>query len=444
MDNNLFTVTIESIDVEGKGIARIDGKTVFINDVLPNEVVTIEIVKRKPTFDKGRLVEILQKSPERVTPECPNFGLCGGCSLQHIEFEAQVRNKQKVLLDNLKHIGKVNTEAVLPPLLGKPFRYRHRARMSIRHVAKKGGVLVGFHEKGSSFVADMQECLNLPKHISDLIPILRNTMGQLSIYNKVPQVEVAVGDNVSVLLFRVMEPLSDNDEVIIKNFADTYSTAEYPLQIWLQPKGPDSCYPFYPLDAPKLSYSLPKFNLDMPYYPTEFTQVNPTLNQEMVALAMDLLDPKPDEAIADFFCGIGNFTLPIAISAKSVLGVEGSQQLVARALENAVHNKLENKTTYKMANLFKIDQQWLQDLGKMDKWLIDPPRDGAAELIQSITPEIAPNRIVYVSCNPATLARDAATLVNIHNYRLTQAGVMNMFPQTSHVESIAVFEKGQI
>ncbi|MDQ5921954.1 MAG: rRNA (uracil1939-C5)-methyltransferase [Pseudomonadota bacterium] len=458
-NNNIHTVTIESIDLEGKGVTHIEGKTVFIDGALPDEVARIEIYKKKPNFDKARLIELITPSPHRITPECPNFGVCGGCSMQHLDFESQIHNKQKALLDNLKYIGQVTPLSVIPPLLGKPFAYRHRARLSVRHVAKKGGVLVGFHEKSSSFVADMNQCLILPNPISNLIPTLKTVIGKLSIYNKIPQIEVAVGDKVNVLVFRIMESLTSADELILQSFVDEHNAImNNPLQLWLQPKGPDTCYPFYPLNAPKLDYILPQFDIEMPYLPTEFTQVNPTINAEMINLAISHLNPQSNEVIADFFCGIGNFTLPIAKYAKSVIGIEGSEQLVKRAQENAKHNNLENKTNYLAVNLFKIDSNWLNTLNKMatipeisktvslvankiDKWLIDPPRDGAAELISAITPDTAPSKIVYISCNPATLARDASVLVNVHGYTLTDAGVMNMFPHTSHVESIAVFEK---
>ena len=436
---NLHQVTIEGIDLDGKGIARIDGKTVFVDGVLPTEVVNIEIYKRREKFDKARALEIITKSTERVDPLCPNFGICGGCSLQHIDIEAQVKYKQQVLIDNLKHIGRVSTNEILPAMNSTSWGYRHRARMSSRYVAKKGGVLVGFHEKGSSFVANMSECKILPENVSDLIPELRILVDKLSIKDRVPQIEVAVGDKVTALVFRIMDPLNLDDEILLKEFADIHHNI--PLQIWLQPKGPDTCYPFYPLDVAKLSYSITKFNLEMPYYPSEFTQVNPEMNNRMVELAINLLNPQENEKIADFFCGIGNFTLPIAKFASSVVGIEGSSQLVKRAMENAIHNQLDHKVSYLVSNLFKVDENSLKELGKFDKWLIDPPRDGAYELIKAITPEIAPTKIVYVSCNPATLARDADILVNTHGYTLDKAGVMNMFPHTSHIESIAIFEK---
>jgi 23S rRNA (uracil1939-C5)-methyltransferase len=439
MENKIKQVRVESIDIAGNGIAHIEGKAIFIHDVLPDELVEIEIYQDKKNFARANLVKVIEKSNLRVEPVCPHYGVCGGCSLQHLDYAAQIESKQKVLIDNLKHIGKTTAENILSPISGSAVGYRNKARLSSRFVSKKNSVLVGFHEKASSFVAEMQQCTNLPLHISNLIMPLRQMIAKLSIYNKLPQVEVAVGNNVSVLVLRNMEALTSDDEQIIKTFVDNLAI-NVPIQIWLQPKGPDSCYPFYPLNMPQLSYSLPNFKIEMPFLPTEFTQVNPEINQKMVDLAIELLDPGINDTVADFFCGIGNFTLPIATKAKKVIGIEGSSQLVKRALSNAEHNNLSHKTSYSVANLFKINTQWLDNLGKIDKWLIDPPRDGAIELIKAITPANAPKRIVYVSCNPATLARDSAILVNVHNYKLKHAGVMNMFPHTSHVESIAVFD----
>ena len=436
-----YTVTIESVDYEGKGIARIEGKTVFVYGALAGEEVLIEIVKRKPSFDKAKLVEIIQASPKRVTPECPNYGVCGGCSMQHVSFDEQIRIKQQVLTDNLQHLGNVVAEEIMSPLAGVPWGYRHRARLSARYVAKKGGALVGFREKGAPYVLDMHECLILPPHVSALITPLRELVSAVSIRDKIPQIEVAVGTQVTILVIRNMEALNPEDEQLIRQFIEQYSSLENPLQIWLQPKGPETCYPFYPVDAPKLSYTIQRFSLDMPYNPSEFTRVNPYINEEMLALSMELLAPQTHEVIADFFCGIGNFTLPIARLAKQVVGIEGADALVKRAKQNAIHNGLGDKVAYQVCNLFTIDDVWLQKLGHFDKWLIDPPRDGAFELVKSITPQTAPKRIVYVSCNPATLARDAGVLVHTHGYRLLKAGVMNMFPHTSHVESIALFER---
>ena len=435
-----FQVIIESVDFEGKGIARIDGKTIFVDGALAGEEVVIEIIKRRASFDKAKLIEIIKASPARVTPECPNYGICGGCSMQHISFEEQIRVKQKVLIDNLAHIGKVEAEEILAPLKGVSWGYRHRGRLSARYVMKKGGALVGFREKNGPYVADMHECRVLPPHVSALIDPLRDLVSALSIRDRVPQIEIAVGLAVTILVVRNMDVLNSADEELVKDFVNKYTIADNVLQVWLQPKGPETCYPFYPVSAPTLSYEIQKFNINMPYYPSEFTQVNPYINEQMVGLALDLLNPQADEVIADFFCGIGNFTLPIARHAKQVVGIEGADALVKRALQNATYNSLADKVAYQVCNLFKIDEKWVQELGHFDKWLIDPPRDGAAELCDSITPEIAPRLIVYVSCNPATLARDASILVNKHGYKLRKAGVMNMFPHTSHVESIALFE----
>lgn len=439
--NQRIQVTIESIDAEGKGIARLNGKTIFVEGALPQETVTIEIYKKRANFDLAKIIEINVPSENRVKPKCEYFGICGGCSLQHIDFNQQVLTKQKVLLDNLKHIGKVEAQKILPPLIGSPWAYRQRARLSARYVFKKGGILIGFREKASPYVVDMNSCLILPQHISDLIPKLRILLAELSIKEQIPQIEVSVSETVSVLLLRIMAPLSITDQELIRKFVDQSSSQESILQIWLQPAGLDSCEPFYPQEVPQLAYSLNDFAINMPFYPTEFTQVNAEINTKMVKQAVSLLDIQESDRIIDFFCGIGNFTLPIATLAKNTIGIEASEQLIKRASQNAKHNRLDHKVNFIAQNLFKIDTHWLLKLGKFDKWLLDPPRDGAYELVKSITPEIMPERIIYVSCNPSTLARDAEILTVTHGYTLTHAGVMNMFPHTSHIESIAVFTK---
>ncbi len=427
---------IESLDFEGHGVAHIDGKTIFIDGALPFETVEYSTYRKKPNFENAQAMAILKESFVRTTPRCPHFGVCGGCSMQHMEFTAQVAAKQRVLEENLKRIGNVNTETLLPAIYGPAWGYRNRARLSARYVAKKGTVLVGFHEKRSSFVADMGECHVLPPRISAQLPALRELVMQLSIRERMPQIELAAGDNVDVLVFRNMDAITEADEALFKTYAD-----QWKVQIWLQPKGPDTAFPLYPLDAPALTYSLPEYGVVMPFKPTEFTQVNPHINRVMVERAMKLLDPQPGERIADMFCGLGNFTLPIARSGAWVLGMEGSQQLVDRALENAQKNGLAERTAFQVANLFEMTEQWLAQLGQFDKMLIDPPRDGAMELVKSISEANGPKRIVYVSCNPATLARDASVLVNQKGYTLKAAGVVNMFPHTAHVESMAWFEK---
>jgi 23S rRNA (uracil1939-C5)-methyltransferase len=429
-------VTVESLDQEGRGVAHAEGKVIFIDGAITGERVTYAPYRKKTSYENAQLIDILKTSFMRVSPKCPHFGTCGGCSMQHLDPAAQVAAKQRILEDNLQRIGKVTPETLLPPIHGLPWGYRQRARLSARYVLKKSKMLVGFHEKRSSYVADMSSCEILPPKISALIPKLAALLEDLSIRDRLPQIEVACGDQVDVLVLRIMEPLTAADEAALRAFADAHA-----VQFWLQLKGPDTAYAFYPLDAPALTYTLPEFRIEMPFAPTEFTQVNHQLNRVMVHRAIRLLDPQPGERIADFFCGLGNFTLPIARSDAQVLGIEGSPALVKRAQQNAAHNGLSANTQFAAMNLFEMNEALLAEHGAFDKWLIDPPRDGAVELIKAITPEIAPKRIVYVSCNPATLARDAAVLVQLHGYALKSAGVMNMFPQTSHVESIAVFER---
>jgi 23S rRNA (uracil1939-C5)-methyltransferase len=435
-DNPINHATIESLDQEGRGVAHVDGKTIFIDGALPNERVTYQSQRIKPSYEVANVIEVLQASSDRVTPKCPHYGLCGGCKLQHMDATAQVTAKQQMLEADLQHIGKVKAETMLPPLFGPTWGYRHKARLSVKYVQKKERVLVGFNEKGTRFVADMNSCEVLVPEVSALIAPLQSMIFELSIRDKLPQIELAVGeDSVIVLILRIMDVLSENDETLLKAFADHHK-----VQIWTQTKGPDTIKPFWPLKSAQLQYSLPEFDLTYPFKPNEFTQVNPQINQQMVSRAMQLLAPKAGEKIADFFCGIGNFTLPIARSGASVLGLEGLSNLVDRANESATLNKISN-AKFGVADLFKMTEDSLAELGKFDKWLIDPPRDGAHELVKSINENTAPDTIVYVSCNPATLARDAGVLVNEKGYTLVSAGVINMFPHTAHVESIACFVK---
>ena len=429
------SVIVESLDQEGRGVARTEGKVIFIEGALTGEVVSYSSYRKKPSFELAQVTQIHKSSALRVQPKCAHFGVCGGCSMQHLDARAQVAVKQRILEDSLWHIGKVRAETILRPIYGQAWGYRERARLSVRHVIKKGKTLVGFHEKRSSFVADMQHCEILVPKIARLLPLLAELVSGLSIRDRVPQIEVAVGEHVDVLVLRVMDTPSNEDEAALRAFADKHG-----IQFWLQTKGYDTIAPFHPLDAPPLTYSLPEFGITMPFAPSEFTQVNSALNRVMISRAMRLLDPQPGERIADFFCGLGNFTLPIARSGAQVLGIEGSEALVARAKQNAELNGLAGNAKFAAMNLFAITAETFFSLGRFDKLLIDPPRDGALELVKSLGGENAPHRIVYVSCNPGTLARDAAELVQ-RGYVLKAAGVMNMFPHTSHVESIAVFEK---
>jgi 23S rRNA (uracil1939-C5)-methyltransferase len=428
-------IIIESLDHEGRGVARQDGKTLFVEGALPGERVTFSSYRRKPNYELATAGRIIKPSSLRIEPRCRHFGICGGCSMQHLDAPGQAAAKQRVLEDAFWHIGRLRPETVYPAIQGSAWAYRSRARLSVRLVPKKGGVLVGFHEKRSSYIADMDSCEVLPSAVSKLLPLLRGLVGALSVADQLPQIEVAVGDAVTVLVLRILQPLTPSDEAQLRRFAE-----EHGIQFWLQPGGPDSAHPFHPAEAPALGYALPDFDLQLRFRPNEFTQVNQGINRMLLRRAMHLLQPRPGERIGDLFCGLGNFTLPIARSGAYAFGVEGSQALVRRAEENAALNGLSGLVGFSVANLFEAKPELLAGWGRLDKWLIDPPREGAIELVKAIG-EDGPQSIVYVSCSPATLARDAAVLVHEKGYRLRGAGIANMFPQTSHVESIALFEK---
>jgi len=468
---------VESLDIDAQGIAhKADRKVVFIEGALPSEQVTANIYRNKNSFEKAVVTAIHRESSQRVRPACPHFGLhtgaCGGCKMQHLHAGAQVAVKQRVLEDNLRHIGKLKADGLLRPIEGPAWGYRYRARLSVRYVRKKETVLVGFHERKSSYVADMSECHVLPRHVSDMLVPLRELVGSLDAKETVPQIELACGDEVTALVMRHLEPLSNGDVARLRAFA----AARPGLQWWLQSGGPDTVKlldsPTGSGQAQNLSYSLPEFGITMPFKPTDFTQVNPQINQVLVSRALRLLAVQPDERVIDWFCGLGNFTLPLATRAREVLGIEGSEVLVARSRENFEKNQAASRTRAALAptrfvarNLFEMTPAMLVKDGAADKWLVDPPREGAFELFKSlaalqeqITSGIPcddgehqqslsldgwtpPRRIVYVSCNPATLARDAGVLVRDGAWRCTAAGVVNMFPHTAHVESIAVFER---
>ena len=433
------TVVITALDQEGRGIARIDGKAVFVEGALIGERVAIEVLRRKPNYELARMAELHAASPTRVVPPCPYFGICGGCSLQHLDPAAQVAVKQRVLEDALWHIGRVRAGQLLAPIHGETWGYRQRARLSVRHVAKKGGVLVGFHERKSSFVADMTSCLVLPPRISALLPELRALVGRLSIHDRLPQIELAIGEDagrpVDALVLRILSPLTAADEQELAAFAAGHS-----VQLYVQPQGPASVRP---LDPPgrTLVYSLPDFGVTFEFEPTDFTQVNAGLNRVLVRRAIGCLQPTPGEIVADFFCGLGNFTLPIARQGARVVGVEASRTLVQRAEANAARNGLSGFARFAVADLFEATRESIEALGPVDKVLLDPPREGAIALVKAL-PQERLSRIVYVSCNPATLARDAAVLVHERGFALAAAGVANMFPHTAHVESIALFVRG--
>ena len=430
-----LTLAIESIDHEGQGIARHEGKTVFVDGALTGEIVEARITRSKPSFDKAVVERVVKPSPSRVEPLCPHFGVCGGCSMQHLEPRAQLAAKQRVLEDNLRHIGKVKPELVFPPIEGPHWGYRQRARISVRYVTKKDTVLVGFHERKSSFVADMRECHVLPPHVSALLLPLRALIGGMSLRDRLPQIEYAEGDGLPMLVLRHMEPMPDADIEALRAFAAVHN-----VQWYLQPKGPETAHPLS-FEPHTLGYTLSEFGLRYRFQPTEFTQVNPHINAMLVRRAMQLLDLQSTDRVGDLFCGLGNFTLPIAQRAAFTFGIEGSASLIARARTNAAENGLTDKSDFAVANLFELQDNWFKSLPSLNKLLIDPPRDGALAVVSAL-PEASTGRlqrIVYVSCSPSTLARDAAILVDVKGYRLRGAGVANMFPHTAHVESIALF-----
>ena len=457
---------VESLDLEAQGVAhRADGKVVFIEGALPFERVTVQVGRQKNNWEQGTVTAIARESAQRVQPACPHFGLhsgaCGGCKMQHLHVAAQVAVKQRVMEDNLWHLGKVKADMILRPIEGPAWGYRYRARLSVRYVRKKGAVLIGFHERKSRYVADMKVCRVLPASVSDLLLPLRALIESMDARETCPQIELACGDAVIALVLRHLEGLTQADLGRLRAFAAEHSAVQW----WLQPKGPETVHL---LDAAtqELNYSLPEFGICMPFKPVDFTQVNPHINRVLVSRALRLLDARKDERVIDWFCGLGNFTLPIATQAREVLGVEGSETLVARSCENyrinqGVAGSLRTlaKTEFVVRNLFEITPELLISDGVADKWLVDPPREGAFALVQALAdlhqqridpanhPMTqgaehwrTPKRIVYVSCNPSTLARDAGLLVNRAGYRCSAAGVVNMFPHTAHVESMAVFD----
>lgn len=422
-------LSIDALDAEGRGVARNpQGKVVFVEGALPGERAAVSVFQQKRKYDTGKASTILQPSAGRREPRCPHFGVCGGCATQHADERTQMAAKQRWLEDNLERIGSVQPETLLPIVYGPEWGYRHRARLSVRHVQRKGA-MVGFRERRSTYVADMRECHVLPERISSLIPPLRELVEKLSIRERLPQIELAVGDNATALVFRHLVPLEEADKLLLRDFSE-----EHGMHLWLQPAGPDSAHPFHPASS-ELYYELPEFGVRIGFRPTDFTQVNPAMNRVLVSRALRLLDPQPGERVADLFCGLGNFSLPLARCGAQVVGFEGNRELVERARQNAALNGLVAQ--FEVMNLFEPNLAPYAPFGKI---LLDPPREGAVELVKAL-PEDWPRRIVYVSCDPATLARDAGVLVHTKGFRLVAAGVINMFPHTTHVESVALFER---
>ena len=451
------SVEIYAIDLEANGIGRLPeddphapGKVVFINGAMIGEKVTYAITQDKSRFQKGKINSIQSESFSRIKPRCEWYGNCGGCTMQHIDPRTQIAIKQRALEDNLRLIGRVTPQLIMRPIVSSDWGYRHRTRLSVvNRSIKKGTVLVGFHEPQNRYVSDMTSCEILPSEWSDLLVPLRELVMELSIRDRIPQIELSRGDasisRKSVMVIRHLLPFTETDEELLKKFSDQHG-----LWIWTQAQGVETTKPFYPIEG-ELFYTIPEFGLKLHYHPTDFTQVNHAMNQVMVKKAIELLVIDPKDRILDLFCGIGNFTLAIAKKAHQVLGIEGSHQLFERAKNNALINQVDHNTDWLEANLFDVTTNTIKSWGLASKWLIDPPRDGAFTLVNALAElgksldandhQFLPKRIVYVSCNPATLARDAEVLVHQAGYQLLQAGIMNMFPHTSHVESIAVFER---
>ncbi|HID82220.1 MAG TPA: 23S rRNA (uracil(1939)-C(5))-methyltransferase RlmD [Chromatiales bacterium] len=427
------TVTIESLTHDGRGVCHIDGKAVFVDGALPGEEVEIAFTRTSRKFDEAKVENVLVASKNRVEPRCEYFGLCGGCSLQHMSPEAQVQSKQQAMLEGLEHIGKVQPENILEPITASVWGYRRKARLGVKYVVKKGRVLVGFREKRNSFLADIKRCETLYPAVGEKLEIISELIGGMDAKNTIPQIEIAVADNATALVFRHLEPLTKTDSEKLKQFGE-----EQQFDIWLQSAGPDSIVPISEKTEP-LYYVHKDFDIKIEIAPLDFFQVNTDINHQMVKRAIKLLDIKQEDKVLDLFCGLGNFTLPMARKAKEVIGVEVDQVMVNRARQTAQKNNIQN-TKYFVTDLMggMENEPWLKD--NYNKILLDPPRTGAKEVIEKIG-RIGAEKIVYVSCHPGSLARDAGMLVTNYGYRLVSAGVMDMFPHTAHVESMVVFEK---
>jgi len=433
LPNYPVRVCIESLSHDGRGVTHVDGKTVFVDGVLAGEDISFLYTGRARKHDEGRLCELFEASPDRVEPKCTHFDICGGCSLQHQQPGKQILAKQQTLLDNLRRIGKVEPETLLDPLTGPVWGYRNKARLGVKDVRKKGRVLVGFREKRKSYIADIQRCEVLHPSVGERLDELADVISGMQARARIAQIEVAVGDDTTALVFRNLDLLSQDDRRKLTEYAKHTG-----LHIYLQPSGPDSVELLWP-EASTLCYRLPDQDIEVQFLPTDFTQVNPAINKIMIRQALDLLDLQESDTVLDLFCGLGNFTMPIARKVNAVVGVEGEAGLVQRARENSQHNGIEN-CEYHVVDLSELPckESWVQQ--SYDKILIDPPRSGAQQLVPTLA-ELGAGRILYVSCHPASLARDAGILVNDLGYRLLAAGVMDMFPHTTHVESMALFDR---
>jgi len=429
----LVETQIESLSHDGRGVARIEGKTVFIDGALGGETVRFRYSKQHSKYDEGRVVEVLNAAPDRVEAKCDHYGVCGGCSLMHMAPEAQLVLKQKTLMEQMSHFGHIEPEEWIEPMTGPLWGYRRKARLGVKHVPKKERVLVGFREKGTPYLALLDKCEVLDPRVGSRLAELGSMIATLAAYNRIAQIEVAMDDKHTALVFRNLDPLSESDKTILIAYGQKND-----LWIYLQSGGPDTITPIWPA-SPQLSYA-PERGLTLMFEPSDFTQVNATINQNMIQRTMGLLEVCAKDRVLDLFCGLGNFSLPLAKRVNEVVGVEGDAALVKHAQNNAKVNLLDN-ATFEQADLTKTalkDYSWAS--GGFNKILLDPPRSGAFEVLSQLA-DLGAERIVYVSCNPATLARDAGELVHKHGYTLVSAGIMDMFPHTSHVESIALFIK---
>lgn len=429
----VFEAAIEGLSHDGRGVARIAGKTVFVADALPGERVRARLVRRHRDFDEAETLEVITASTDRVVPRCPHFGTCGGCVLQHLAPAAQIAAKQNVLAQNFARIGHVEPARWLAPLTADVWGYRRRARLSVKHVAKKGKTLVGFRERDPRFVADLAHCDVLDPALGDRLDALGALLNSMQGAVSIPQIEFSAGDAARVLVFRHLQSLPEGDLAKLAAFGNTHG-----FTILLQPGGADSVHALEPGDV-DLSYALPAYDLKLAFTPLDFVQVNASLNQKMIAHALELLRPEPADRVLDLFCGLGNFSLPLARHAGRVCGVEGDTGLVERARANAAANRIDN-AEFHVGDLAGEVRGSAWARAAWDLMLLDPPRSGAETLLQQL-PGKSVRRVVYVSCHPASLARDAGALVRAHGFRLAAAGVMDMFPHTAHVESIALFER---
>jgi 23S rRNA (uracil1939-C5)-methyltransferase len=434
-----IVLDIEKLSHEGRGIAHLEGKVVFVDEALPGEQVSAVYTQKRESFDQAKTLEVLKSAKDRVQPPCQYASICGGCSLQHFNSEAQLLFKASVLDELLGQSLSGDQYTKMPPITGPHFAYRRKARLAVRYVHKKEQVLVGFREKNSSFITNMDSCAILDPQVNDLLPALSKLIVSLDAYKLIPQIEVAVGDehtgaNSVALVFRHLEPLNSDDMDKMAEFS-----AYHTLDCYLQSGGPDTVTKFYPKTGiERLFYDLPEYELNLAFHPMDFTQVNSHINRKMISKAIELLDINNEDRILDLFCGLGNFSLPMATKANFVLGVEGSEAMVDRGRENAQRMELDN-LEFDSADLTEnLETKHWASYG-FTKVLIDPPRSGALEILAAVT-ALKPEKIVYISCNPITLARDAACLKDL-GYHLDAAGVMDMFPQTRHVESIALFNK---